>query len=485
MDLIVPPRIPAEQTARAQELAVRAFVASRLRGHGPGRLFVRDDGEVLVNELNTIPGFTATSVYAKLFEASGISYAELLAGWSSSRSSATSAARAAVLTDGRSRRSAGRTCPAPSTGPAAAPVPERPIGPAVAAGSRLRPDVGLVRPPRSPRPRRRAPRRARRRRSRAERGRGCSCRGCRPSAAAGPRASRSLDDRVASAGCRLLRLAIGAPARSPASRRGHERRRRPGSARATLHAGSGSPHRAPRPARRAAPPRSASSTASPAAQATGLPGKVPPIALSRRRVHELGPPEHARRAAGRRRSTSPRSSGPARRRSAPSRTAGPCGRTRSAPRRPRGRCRARRRSRRSPRTNSTGGTTKPPSPCTGSKTIAATSSAATRSVSARSSSASAAAASGPRYGVRERHAVDLGRERPEPGLVGVRLRRQAHRHQRAAVERRRRRRSPPAARVERAILTAFSTASAPELKNAARTCPEIGASATRRSASAT
>jgi D-alanine-D-alanine ligase len=39
---------------------------------------VREDGEVLVNELNTIPGFTATSVYAKLFEASGIPYEELL-----------------------------------------------------------------------------------------------------------------------------------------------------------------------------------------------------------------------------------------------------------------------------------------------------------------------------------------------------------------------------------------------------------------------
>ena len=41
-------------------------------------MFVRDDGEVLVNELNTIPGFTATSVYAKLFDASGIAYGELL-----------------------------------------------------------------------------------------------------------------------------------------------------------------------------------------------------------------------------------------------------------------------------------------------------------------------------------------------------------------------------------------------------------------------
>jgi D-alanine-D-alanine ligase len=39
---------------------------------------VTSTGDVLVNELNTIPGFTATSVYAKLFEASGIPYAELL-----------------------------------------------------------------------------------------------------------------------------------------------------------------------------------------------------------------------------------------------------------------------------------------------------------------------------------------------------------------------------------------------------------------------
>jgi D-alanine-D-alanine ligase len=40
--------------------------------------FVRENGEVLVNELNTIPGFTATSVYAKLFEASGVPYSDLL-----------------------------------------------------------------------------------------------------------------------------------------------------------------------------------------------------------------------------------------------------------------------------------------------------------------------------------------------------------------------------------------------------------------------
>jgi D-alanine-D-alanine ligase len=40
--------------------------------------FFVEDERVLVNELNTIPGFTATSVYAKLFEASGLPYVELL-----------------------------------------------------------------------------------------------------------------------------------------------------------------------------------------------------------------------------------------------------------------------------------------------------------------------------------------------------------------------------------------------------------------------
>ena len=61
-----------------QELAVRAFVATECEGMARADMFVRDDGEVLVNELNTIPGFTATSVYAKLFEASGVPYDELL-----------------------------------------------------------------------------------------------------------------------------------------------------------------------------------------------------------------------------------------------------------------------------------------------------------------------------------------------------------------------------------------------------------------------
>jgi D-alanine-D-alanine ligase len=78
MDLVVPPRIDETAIARVQELSVASFIASECEGMARVDFFVRDDGEVLVNELNTIPGFTATSVYAKLFEASGISYAELL-----------------------------------------------------------------------------------------------------------------------------------------------------------------------------------------------------------------------------------------------------------------------------------------------------------------------------------------------------------------------------------------------------------------------
>jgi D-alanine-D-alanine ligase len=78
MDLVIPPRIPGETIERVQQISVDAFIASDCEGMARADCFVTDDGEVLVNELNTIPGFTATSVYAKLFEASGVPYEELL-----------------------------------------------------------------------------------------------------------------------------------------------------------------------------------------------------------------------------------------------------------------------------------------------------------------------------------------------------------------------------------------------------------------------
>jgi D-alanine-D-alanine ligase len=78
MDLIIPPELPRETIERVQQLAVDSFVASECEGMARVDFFVRERGEVVVNELNTIPGFTTTSVYAKLFEASGIPYPELL-----------------------------------------------------------------------------------------------------------------------------------------------------------------------------------------------------------------------------------------------------------------------------------------------------------------------------------------------------------------------------------------------------------------------
>ena len=77
MELVVPPPISAEAVERVRRLAVEAFVAGECEGMARVDFFVRGE-EVLVNELNTIPGFTSTSVYAKLFAESGISYPELL-----------------------------------------------------------------------------------------------------------------------------------------------------------------------------------------------------------------------------------------------------------------------------------------------------------------------------------------------------------------------------------------------------------------------
>jgi D-alanine-D-alanine ligase len=77
MELVVPAPVGDEAVARVRELAVTIFTATGCSGLARCDFFVRDDGEVLVNELNTIPGFTSTSVFAKLFEASGIAYPEL------------------------------------------------------------------------------------------------------------------------------------------------------------------------------------------------------------------------------------------------------------------------------------------------------------------------------------------------------------------------------------------------------------------------
>jgi len=78
MELVVPARIAPAQRERARSLALESFAAIECEGMARVDMFVSARGELLVNELNTIPGFTETSVYAKLFAASGIGYASLL-----------------------------------------------------------------------------------------------------------------------------------------------------------------------------------------------------------------------------------------------------------------------------------------------------------------------------------------------------------------------------------------------------------------------
>jgi D-alanine-D-alanine ligase len=77
MELIAPAALDEEQTARLRELAVAAFELGGCSGLARCDFFVEPDGSILVNEVNTMPGFTETSVYAKLWEASGIPYADL------------------------------------------------------------------------------------------------------------------------------------------------------------------------------------------------------------------------------------------------------------------------------------------------------------------------------------------------------------------------------------------------------------------------
>jgi D-alanine-D-alanine ligase len=77
MDLIVPARVDEGTQSRVRELAAASYRATGCTGLARCDFFVTEDRGVLVNELNTIPGFTETSVFAKLFEATGIPYPDL------------------------------------------------------------------------------------------------------------------------------------------------------------------------------------------------------------------------------------------------------------------------------------------------------------------------------------------------------------------------------------------------------------------------
>ena len=77
MDLRVPAPIGEAAVERVRALAVEVFKLAGCSGLARCDFFVEPDGEALVNEINTMPGFTDMSVFAKLFEASGLPYAQL------------------------------------------------------------------------------------------------------------------------------------------------------------------------------------------------------------------------------------------------------------------------------------------------------------------------------------------------------------------------------------------------------------------------
>jgi D-alanine-D-alanine ligase len=78
-DLLIPASLPPEVTRRIQEMAIQAFLA--VDGAGLARVdffYVEATGEILINEINTLPGFTATSMYPQLWGASGVTFPELV-----------------------------------------------------------------------------------------------------------------------------------------------------------------------------------------------------------------------------------------------------------------------------------------------------------------------------------------------------------------------------------------------------------------------
>ena len=77
MELVVPARIDGPTAQRVRELAAEVFALTGCTGFARCDFFVTENHGALVNELNTIPGFTDTSVFGKLFEATGIPYPEL------------------------------------------------------------------------------------------------------------------------------------------------------------------------------------------------------------------------------------------------------------------------------------------------------------------------------------------------------------------------------------------------------------------------
>ncbi|MEU0988118.1 D-alanine--D-alanine ligase family protein [Streptomyces sp. NPDC005953] len=75
---IVPAPLTAEQTAEVQRLAVAAFDAASCEGLVRADFFLTEEGEFVINEINTMPGFTPISMYPRMWQESGVGYPELV-----------------------------------------------------------------------------------------------------------------------------------------------------------------------------------------------------------------------------------------------------------------------------------------------------------------------------------------------------------------------------------------------------------------------
>ncbi len=74
----IPADLPKDIVARVQQIAIKTFQVLECEGMGRVDCFLKSNGDVLINEINTIPGFTKISMYPKMWEASGVSYTELI-----------------------------------------------------------------------------------------------------------------------------------------------------------------------------------------------------------------------------------------------------------------------------------------------------------------------------------------------------------------------------------------------------------------------
>jgi D-alanine-D-alanine ligase len=76
--VVVPANLPEHINSKIQQIAIQAFQALECKGMARVDVFLTHTGDVIINEVNTLPGFTNISMYPKLWEASGLGYSELI-----------------------------------------------------------------------------------------------------------------------------------------------------------------------------------------------------------------------------------------------------------------------------------------------------------------------------------------------------------------------------------------------------------------------